>query len=238
MIAGVLSHAQVCAAQELTVAVAANFILPFEELSRIFEQESGIKVKGTFTSTGNLYAQIRNGAPYDLFLAADEARPRLLHDAALAEKPFVYARGRVVLWTAKRALCAIRSWQAVVASPSTLRVAIANPETAPYGTAAVEALRKAGLREVVEPKLVFAQSVAQAFQYAHTEAADAGFCALSSACSEQGNKGCRWEVAEAPEVVQAACILKRNKEEIAVEKFAAFLASPQAGRIKKKYGYE
>jgi molybdate transport system substrate-binding protein len=238
MVASLTSHPQLSAAQELTVAVAANFILPFGELSRVFEHESGIKVKGTFSSTGSLYAQIQNGAPYDLFLAADEARPRLLHHEALADKPFVYARGKVVLWTAKHALCAIRKWREVVTSPSTLRLAIANPETAPYGAAAVEAMKRAGLWEAVRQKLVFAQTVAQAFQYAQTESADAGFCALSSASSEQGSKGCRWVIPEAPVVIQAACVLERSKEKKAVEKFVAFLASPKAGQIKRKYGYE
>lgn len=238
MVAGLASSTQVSAAQELTVAVAANFILPFGELSRVFEHQSGIKVKGTFTSTGSLYAQIKNGAPYDLFLAADKARPRLLHHEALAEKPFVYARGKVVLWTAKHTLCRIQKWREAVASPSMLRLAIANPETAPYGAAAVEALKRAGLWEAVQQKLVFAQTVAQAFQYAQTESADAGFCALSSAFSQQGRKGCRWVIPEAPAVIQAACVLKRSKEKKAVEEFIAFLASPEALQIKKKYGYE
>lgn len=238
MVAGLTSYPQLSAAQELTVAVAANFIIPFGELSRVFEHESGIKLKGTFTSTGSLYAQIKNGAPYDLLLSADEARPRLLHHEGLAGKPFVYARGKVVLWTAKHVICRIKRWREAVESPSILRLAIANPETAPYGAAAVEALKRADLWEAVQKKLVFAQTVAQAFQYAQTESADAGFCALSSASSQQGRKGCRWVIPEAPAVIQAACVLKRSKDKKAVEEFLAFLASPEALQIEKKYGYE
>jgi molybdate transport system substrate-binding protein len=235
---GLLSSLPLAAAQEVTVAVAANFILPFEELAGLFEKKTGIRVKGIFTSTGNLYAQIKNGAPYDLFLAADEARPRLLHKEGLAGEPFIYARGRVVLWTAMDSLCRVETWQKMVISPSVRRLAIANPETAPYGAASVEALRGTGLWEAVKPKLVFAQNIVQAFQYAHTLSADAGFCALSSALSEKGKAGCYRGIPEAPDVIQAACLLKKTGENKAIEEFAAFLASPEARVIKEKYGYE
>jgi molybdate transport system substrate-binding protein len=223
---------------ELTVAVAANFILPFEGLSRVFVQKTGILLRATFTSTGNLYSQIINGAPYDVFLSADEARPRMLRQEGLAAEPFIYARGKVILWTSKRRLCRHTGWQEVLGDPSTAKVAIANPETAPYGAAAVKALKSSGLWEAIKPRLVFAQNVAQVFQYAQTESADAGFCALSSAYSEQGKKGCYFLIREAPEVVQSACVLKRTNQKEAARGFAAFLSSPEARAIKERYGYE
>jgi molybdate transport system substrate-binding protein len=233
-----LSPSLLLAEQELTVGVAANFILPFEGLSHVFQQKTGIRLKATFTSTGNLYSQIINGAPYDLFLSADEIRPRMLRREGLAAEPFVYARGKVILWTAKESLCRRAGWQEVLADPSAAKVAIANPETAPYGAAAVEALKRGGLYEAVKHRLVFAQTVAQVFQYAQTESADAAFCALSSAYSEQGRKGCYIPIREAPEVVQSACILKRTKQKEAACRFAAFLSSPEADVIKQRFGYE
>jgi molybdate transport system substrate-binding protein len=233
-----LSPSLLLAEQELTVGVAANFILPFEDLSHVFEKKTGIRLKATFTSTGNLYSQIINGAPYDVFLSADEIHPRMLQREGLAEEPFVYARGKVILWTAKENLSRYAGWQEVLADRSAAKVAIANPETAPYGAAAVQALKHSGLYEAVKPRLVFAQNVAQVFQYAQTESADAGFCALSSAYSEQGKKGWYFLIQEAPEVVQSACVLKGTKQKEAARWFAAFLSSPEAGAIKQRYGYE
>jgi len=233
-----LSPSLLLAEQELTAGVAANFILPFEDLSRIFEQKTAIRVRATFTSTGNLYAQIKNGAPYDLFLSADERHPRMLQQEGLAEEPFVYARGKLILWTAKERLCRQTRWQEMLSDPSVAKIAIANPETAPYGAAAVEALKRTGWWEAIKPRLVFAQTVAQVFQYAQTESADAGFCALSSAHSEQGRKGCYVVIPEAPEVVQSACILKRTKQKEAARAFVEFLSSPEAKAMNRRYGYE
>ena len=232
------SPSSLLAEQELTVGVAANFILPFEELSRAFEQKAAIRVKATFTSTGSIYAQIKNGAPYDLFLSADEGHPRMLQQEGLAEEPFVYARGKLILWTAKERLCKHAQWQKVLSDISVAKIAIANPETAPYGAAAVEALKRPGWLETIKPKLVFAQNIAQVFQYAQTESADAGFCALSSAYSEQGRKGCYVPIHEAPEIIQSACILKRTKQKEAALAFAEFLSSSDAKAVNRRYGYE
>jgi molybdate transport system substrate-binding protein len=233
-----LSPSPLLAEQELIAGVAANFILPFESLSGAFEQKTAIRVKATFTSTGNLYSQIKNGAPYDLFLSADERHPRMLQQEGLAEEPFVYARGKLILWTAKERLCKLAQWQDVLSDPSVAKIAIANPETAPYGAAAVEALKRTGWWEKIKPRLVFAQNIAQVFQYAQTESADAGFCALSSAYSEQGRKGCYVVIPEAPEVVQSACILKRTKQQAAALAFVEFLSSPEAKAMNRRYGYE
>lgn len=226
------------AAQKLTVAVAANFILPFKDMVPVFEHKTSILLEPVFTSTGNLYAQIKNGAPYDLFLAADEIRPALLYKDGFAEKPIIYAKGKVVLWTSKEALCHAGTWQEAVLSSLVVRIAITNPVTAPYGSAAVEALKRKGLWEVIKPRLVYAQNVAQVFQYAHTQSVDAGFCALSSTLSEQGKKGCYFVVEDAPAIIQAACMIKKSGRKMAVQRFMSFLASAEAEAIKKKYGYE
>jgi molybdate transport system substrate-binding protein len=226
------------AAEGLRIAVAANFIQAAKELTQDFEKQTGIKVEATFASSGSLYAQIVSGAPYDLFLSADEERPARLHKEGNADKPFVYARGRVVLWSARKDFCRAGEWRQALADPGVRKIAIANPETAPYGTAAREALQKAVLWDSGREKRAIAQDIAQAFQYATTEAVDGAFCAFSSVLSEPGRKGCHYEVPEAPEIIQSACVLKQAKDRRAAESFAAFLISaPAAVVVKAKYGY-
>jgi molybdate transport system substrate-binding protein len=227
------------AAQEkISAAVAANYIGAFKEIASVFEKKTGVKVEAAFASTGTLYAQIVNGAPYDIYLSADADRPARLYKEGLAQKPFVYARGRCVLWSARKDFCRAKDWREALKGGGVKRIALANPETAPYGAAARKALQAAGLWEALEHKRVIAQDIAQAFQYASTEATDAGFCALSSAVSVQGAKGCFYPVEEAPEVVQAACVLKRSKNRHEAERFAAFLLSPEAGAINVRFGYK
>jgi len=224
--------------QKISVAVAANFIKPFGEIAAAFEAETGIKVEVAYTSSGNLYSQITGGAPYDLFFSADEARPARLFEGGLADSPFVYAKGRIVLWTSKMESCSARDWKQIVRSGDVKKIAIANPDTAPYGTAALKAIRAAGLESYLKPRLVTAQSIAQAFQYTSTGAADAGFCALSSAYSEEGKKGCFVEMSEAPDIIQSACILKRTENRKAVDSFVLFIMSEKTVEIKAKYGYK
>jgi molybdate transport system substrate-binding protein len=229
------------AAQEkenLRAAVAANYLAAFKEIGVAYEKKTGVAVGATFASSGTLYAQITNGAPYDIFLSADEDRPARLHQAGIADKPFIYAQGRCVLWSARQEFCRAKDWRAALAGAGVKRMALANPETAPYGTAARQALQKARLWEPLEKKRVIAQDTAQAFQYAATEAVDAGFCALSSAVSAPGAKGCFYEVDEAPAIVQSACVLRRTKNRPAADRFAAFLLSPEAEAIKLRCGYK
>lgn len=225
------------AAEKLLVAVAANFAEPFNEIAARFRTASDVQVEPTFSSTGKLYAQITRGAPYDVFLSADEKRPRELFGKGLAGKPFVYAKGRVVLWTSRKDLCNSGTWKAIVERGDVKRIAIANTETAPYGASAMAALKKAGLWEGLQARLVFPQDVAQSFQYAFTGSVDACFCSLSSTLAGQGRTGCSWAVEEAPDIVQGACVLNRSGHKGAAGKFAAFLLSSEAAAIKKKYGY-
>ena len=204
----------------------------------MFQEETDLEVVTTYASTGKLFSQIIEGAPYDLFLAADERRPHLLYEKGLADEPFVYAEGRVVLWTAKKELCGASNWQEVLSRNGVRKIAVANTETAPYGTAAMQALKSAGLWDAHRTRLVFPQTVAQAFQYAVTEAADLGFCACSSALSEEGRKGCYYLIPEAPSIIQAACVLTGTAHRESAERFAAFLLSAEATKVKECYGYK
>ena len=226
------------AQDKILVAVAANFINPFEEIAVLFETSTLIKAEPTFSSTGKLFAQIIEGAPYDVFLSADEKRPEELYQKGLSGKPIVYATGEVVLWTVHKDLCNIGDWKVVLTREDVKKIAIANTETAPYGTASLKALKVVGLWDSLQGKFVFPQDIAQAFQYASTGSVDAGFCALSSALSQQGKAGCYLVVKEAPGIVQAACVLNRTSQKASAEKFAAFLLSPEAETVKKKYGYK
>jgi molybdate transport system substrate-binding protein len=223
--------------KKISVAVAANFISAFKELAADFETKTEIKVEGTFSSTGNLYSQITNGAPYDLFLSADEDRPAKLHKDGAAEAPFIYARGQAVLWAANKDFCKAKTWQDALKNEQIKKIAIANTQTAPYGAAAKKALEKVGIWDILQSKLVNAQDIAQSFQYASTSAVDAGFCAMSAMVSPEGGKGCFYVLGEAPDIIQSACILKRTTNRAAVEKFVEFLNSPAAKEIKVKYGY-
>lgn len=223
---------------KLLVAVAANFMMPFTEIAAAFEKESGIRAEPVFSSTGKLYAQIINNAPYDVFLAADEHRPELLFKDGLCEEPFVYARGEVVLFSEQNDFCSrFADWTDAVQSDAVEKIAVANPEAAPYGAAAVTALREAGLYESLQGKYVFPQDIGQAFQYASTGSVQAGFCALSSAMTDEGKKGCYFPVKQAPPVTQAACVLKRTQNREAAQKLAAFLLAQAGVQIKEKYGY-
>lgn len=237
MCACLFLHQTLFAEERLTIGVAANFMLPFQEIASTFENKHDIKIDATYTSTGNLYGQITHGAPYDLFLAADELRPERLVKEGLASDTFIYAQGRAVLWTAKKQLCAAKDWQEALMIQGITKISITNPETAPYGAAAITALESTDKMGAVRKKLVFAQNVVQAFQYAHTESVDAGFCALSSALSKQGKRGCYFLVEQAPIIIQRACILKSTKHRELANKFAVFLSSLEAQTIKMKFGY-
>lgn len=224
-------------AADLLIAQAANFMPAMKEIIPAFKKATGIEAEATYTSTGKLYGQIVNGAPFDVFLAADEKRPAKLFADGQCEKPFVYALGAVVLWSSKPELCAM-PWTKAVLSDAAPKVSIANTETAPYGTSSMKAMQAAGIWDKVQGKLVFAQNIAQAFQYAHTGAADAGFIAYSSVFTDEGKKGCFTVVPEAPGVVQAACVLKSAPHAEAAAKFVTFMAGPEVAAIKNKYGYK
>ncbi len=232
-----LSPFSALAQEKISVAVAANYISAFKEISADFEAKTKIKVEGTFSSTGNFYNQITNGAPYDLFLSADEERPTKLNKDGVADAPFIYAKGQAILWSANKDFCKTKTWQDALKNNKIQKISIANIKTAPYGTAAKEALEKSGMWDALQSKLVYAETIAQSFQYASTSAVGAGFCAMSAMVSAEGKKGCFFIINEAPEIIQSACILKRTTNRAAVEKFVEFLNSPAAKEIKIKYGY-
>jgi molybdate transport system substrate-binding protein len=224
------------AAEPLRVAVAANFQQPFKEIAAAFTGETGIPVEGVFSSSGSLYHQITNGAPYDAFLSADEERPADLFKKGHGGKPFVYATGSVVLWAEGKKFCGAANWREVMKRKDVQRVAMANPAVAPYGAAAEAALRRAGLWNSPEKKWITGQTIAQAFQYAATGGADVGFCALSSVRGAKAS-GCHYDIDEAPPIRQGACLLNRSTNRAGADRFLQYLQSPAAQTVKNKYGY-
>jgi len=166
-------------AGEVTAAVAANFTAPVQQIAELFQKETGNTVKLSFGSSGKFYSQIKEGAPFDVFLSADEKNPKLLEEEGLAVKDtrFVYALGKLVLWSAKPGF--VDDKGAVLSKGEYNKIAYADPKLAPYGLAAQETLQKMNLWEKVQSKLVTGESIAQTYQFAATGNAELAFIALS-----------------------------------------------------------
>lgn len=224
-------------AATLSVACAANFTSAMKELAALYEKTHATKVNCTFGSTGMLYAQIIKGAPYDLFFAADDARPALLHEQGLSAPPTLYARGKVVIWSNNKELASMPNWKEVVLSPACKRLGIANPKTAPYGLTAEAAMAAEGILESITTKLAFGKSVGTSFQYAYSGAANASFVSLSQALSDKGATGKFWPIPEAETVSQAACVLTKGKTQSAAD-FLNWLHTPTTRAVIKGYGYD
>jgi molybdate transport system substrate-binding protein len=178
-----------------------------------------------------------NGAPYDVFLSADQERPARLHADGICLQPFAYARGRAVLWSRKEAVIREATWLAAAKSEEAKRIALANPELAPYGMVLLPVLNKAFSRAELKEKLVYGQNVAQAFQFAATGAVDASFTSLSFALSKEGRKGRYWELPATADVDQWGCIRAASQQRAAAEKFVQVLQSARVKELLNTNGY-
>lgn len=236
-----LLWAAASAAGEATVAVAANFLEPLRHLAAAFADDTGHVLRLSSGSTGQLYAQIVHGAPYDVFLAADRARPEKLERAgrAVAGSRFTYAVGTLVLWSPDAARIGADP-RAALTAPRLRHLAIANPELAPYGAAARETLRAMGLWDLLSDRLVTGQNVAQAFQYVATGNAELGFVAFSQVLSPRNAQaGSRWKVParlHAP-IRQDAVLLLPGRANPAARALLEYLRSPAARNIMRRFGY-
>jgi molybdate transport system substrate-binding protein len=224
-------------AADVNVAVAANFTAPANEIAAAFQKASGDKAVLSFGASGQFYAQIANGAPYQVFLSADADRPTKAEQAglAVAGSRFTYAVGRLVLWSRTPGL--VDPGGAVLGKGNFAKLAIADPTAAPYGLAAVQTMKKLGLYEKLQPKIVQGSSITQALQFIQTGNAELGFVALSQVIDQK--VGSRWLVPEADHdpIVQQAVLLKTGADNPAAKAFIAFLKGPQAHAIIEKYGY-
>lgn len=228
--------------QKITVAVAANMQYAFNDLKNAFEKSTNIHVDVVIGASGNLTQQIIHGAPLDVFVSADTAYVQRLFQKKLAvEKPRVYARGLLVLWTTKPGLRPESNLHFLLSS-KIKSIAIANPKIAPYGMAAEAILNKYNLLQKLSGKLVFGESISQATQFIATQNADIGFTAKAIVLSEKmKNKGVWIELNpdDYPPILQSAVLLKNGNKGTAsaAKKFYDFLFSETAKAIYKKYGY-
>lgn len=228
--------AGVASADEVNVAVAANFTDAAKDIAAAFEKKTGDEVKLSFGSTGSLYTQITQGAPFQVFLAADQERPAkaVKEGLAVADSQFTYAVGKLVLWSAEPDL--VKDGD-TLKSGKFDKVSICNPVAAPYGAAAVEAMKALDVYDEIEPKLVQGANVSQAFQFVQTGNAEIGFVALSQVIDDKS--GSKWIVPQDlyEPIKQDAVVLKTGADDETAKAFVDFLKGPEASAIIEKYGY-
>jgi molybdate transport system substrate-binding protein len=227
-------------ADVVQVAVAANFTAPLKEIAAAFEKSSGHQVQLSPGATGMLYAQIKNGAPFQVFLSADSETPEKLEQEKLAVpgSRFTYATGTLVLWSPNAGLVDTKG--EVLAHGNFSHVAIANPRLAPYGAAAMEILTKMSLAAKLQDKLVQGSNIAQTFQFVVSGNAELGFVALSQVMKEgKISHGSAWVVPETmhAQIRQDAVLLQSGKDNKAAQALLKFLREPAAVTIIKAYGY-
>lgn len=231
------SPATTSAPDEITVAAASDLTPAFEEIGREFQSTHKTKVTFVFGSTGMLTRQIENGAPMDLFAAASMSYIDELDQKGLIipDSKAIYARGRITLWTPAQSNLRLESIKDL-ARPEVMSIAIANPDHAPYGLAARQALESVGLWEAVKPKLVYGDNIRQTLQYAETGNVDIAIIALSLSVQSRG----RWSLI--PEELhrpldQGLAIVKGMKHEQAAREFASYVSGPQGRAVLQKYGF-
>ncbi|MBP8234255.1 molybdate ABC transporter substrate-binding protein [Rhizorhabdus sp.] len=224
-------------AAETTVAVAANFTEPAKEIAAAFARATGHKAQLAFGPSGTFYTQISHGAPFELFLSADAERPAKIEQEGLAAAGtrFTYAVGRLALYSTTPRLA--DGAGAILRTGRFERIAIADPASAPYGQAALEVMRRLGVEARLKPRIVTGTSIAQAYQFTSTGAAELGFVALSQIVDVKG--GSRWIVPARfhQPIEQQAILLKTGANNPAARAFLKFLRSETALRIIRRYGY-
>ncbi|WP_277373188.1 molybdate ABC transporter substrate-binding protein [Pseudomonas sp. AA-38] len=236
-----LAFASGAIADEVKVAVAANFTAPIQALAPAFEKATGHKLVASFGATGQFYAQIQNGAPFEVFLAADDSTPAKLerNGATVPGSRFTYAIGSLVLWSADANY--LDGTDAALKAGQFKHLAIANPKAAPYGLAATQVLDKLGLSEAVKGKLVEGQNITQAQQFVATGNAELGFVALSQVYKDgQLASGSAWIVPEAMHepIKQDAVILKPGANNPAAAALVEYLKGPEAAKVIESFGYK
>ena len=228
--------------QELRVAAASDLQAALPVIAARFETDTGHRVALTFGSSGNFSTQIENGAPFDVFMSADIEYPKRLEQAGLAERGSLreYAMGRLVLWSRDDAGIDIKQGLAVLTDGRVVRIAIANPAHAPYGRAAVAAIRHDGLYDRVQSKRVLGENISQAAQFAQSGNADVGLIALALALSPaMKSAGSYVEVPSTfyPPIEQAAIVVASSKQKALATRFVESLKQPPAQAILRQYGF-
>ena len=229
-------------AAEARIAAAANLKFVMTDLIEQFAKQTGQKIEAVYGSSGNLFSQISNGAPFDAFFSADEEFPRKLQAAGLAEQNSLmeYAVGRIAIWTPPGSPLHVKGGKwSVLLDSRVLKIAVANSQHAPYGRAALQALRNSGVYERIKEKLVYGEDISQAAQFVQSGNAQAGIIALSLILSPGMRDGNYWEIPEethAP-ITQAAVVMKLAKNKKVAREFLEFVKTPEARATLQKYGF-
>lgn len=228
-------------ADEVQVAVASNFTAPMQQIAADFKKDTGYKAVLSFGATGKFYAQISNGAPFEVFLAADDETPARLEKELLTapDSRFTYAAGKLVLWSAKEDY--VDGTGAILKTGEFRHLSLANPKTAPYGAAAIETMKKLGVLERTQPRFVQGENIAQAYQFVATGNAELGFVALSQVYKEgKMTSGSGWIVPASlyEPIRQDAVLLAKGKNNRAALALVDYLKSDKARAVIKSYGYE
>lgn len=226
-------------ADEVSVAVAANFTAPLQKIAADFEKDTGHKVMPSFGSTGKFYAQIKGGAPFEVLLAADDETPARLEKEgnAVAGSRFTYAVGKLVLWSRKDGYV---DDQGEVLRSNFQHLAITNPKLAPYGAAAIETLKALGLLDAAQARFVTAENLTQAYQFIASGNAELGFIALSQVLKDgRIAEGSAWIVPQKyyQPIRQDAVILAKGKDRPAADALMKYLRGDKAKAVVKSYGY-
>jgi molybdate transport system substrate-binding protein len=229
-------------AEEITVAAAADLTFAFQEVAARFQKDTGNSVKFSFGSSGNFYSQIQNGAPYDLFFSADISYPQKLDAAGLVEPAslYRYASGKIVLWVPNGSAIDLGGGLRALLEPAVHKIAIANPEHAPYGRAAVAALQHEQIFGKVRDKLVMGENISQTAQFVLSGDADVGILALSlTLAPAMAGKGRSFEIPPSsyPPIDQACVILKSSQKKQVARQFLDYLQQPEIVALIHRYGF-
>jgi molybdate transport system substrate-binding protein len=234
---------QISRAQEITVAAAADLQFAMQDVAARFQKETGKTVNVTYGSSGNFFQQIQNGAPFDMFFSANLDYPKKLEAAGLIEPGsfYPYANGKIVIWVKDESRLDLKSGMQVLLDPSVKKIAVANPQHAPYGQAAVAAMQKANIYEKVKDRFVLGENISQTASFVVSGAADVGIVALSLALSpNMKDKGRYAEVpgTEYPPIAQACVILKSSRNKETAGQFLSYFKSDAVGDVLRTYGFD
>ena len=237
-----LCRPAIALADDIAVAAASDLHFAIKELIVEYEKQTGHHVKLSLGSSGNFYAQLQQGAPFDLYFSADIGYPKKLEEAGLTVPGslYRYAVGRVVLWAPKQSPVEVSKGLTVLRDAAVRKIAIANPKHAPYGRAAVAAMEQSQVYAEVKDRLVLGENISQAAQFIESGACDVGIIALSLAMAPvMKSAGSYWLIpAEAhPPLEQGAVIMKQSKQQDAARHFLQFIQSPQGQEVMTRYGF-
>jgi molybdate transport system substrate-binding protein len=239
---GFILSPQFSAAQEITVAAAADLQFAMQDIAARFQKETGKSVKLIYGSSGNFFQQIQNGAPFDMFFSANLDYPKKLEAAGftLPGSFYQYAKGKLVIWVPNDSKLDLSSGLQALLNPSIKKIAVANPQHAPYGQAAVAAMQKENIYDQVKDKLVLAENISQTASFVVSGSADIGIVALSLAVSpNMKDKGRYAEVPadEYPPIEQACVILGTSKNKQTAQQFLAFIKTAAVDELLRTYGF-